>query len=1236
MSLNRRLIRYLLLSVALFVLAFSLKLREDRHALNFVQLAERAQSNLIPQIDRLNALVDSVHPLLDGIWLNDRAIAARINAEKLPDGISLFVYDHNQIRYWSDNKSWIDTSLLKTIRPNKINFLGNGWYYVAESGLQSRKVIGLLLIKHQYAVQNKYLVNSFNPVLELSDDARLITADRAGTSVVNDKNGEFLFSLYFPPEDAATPDSPLIAVILGLAFIVLFVGALDWLIHLGRRRIKSGMLLIAGLWLLRYLMISFRWPSSLYSTELFSPKMYAISFLLNSPGDLLLTIASAVLMIVYAYMFFTSMMRRKERHVNKITWSIYILGILLITFLSSVIINYLMSGLIIYSQISFNIANVFELTGYSMAGMFVIGMMLVALYLICDAGVQFIKRSQFNLGRIMILFLVSQGLFLLILNFFRSSDYFVNYGVSAFLLANSLIIFIGYIRGTEQQLFSFTRNVLVILAFSLYAAQIIYVFNQEREKAKRIQYAGKLEIEQDIVAEYLFDDIEQKLKADPALVSFFTLAQQQLYAKTDFEESVNRRLIRQYFNGYLARYEVGFKYFTPDGIPLNKKGDPTYSLEYLNKIISENSRPTGSVSFNCLADPSGRISYIGTINVFKDSVMKGIVVIELNSRRFQEDNGFPDLLLGNKWNFDRDVNHYSYARYRQGKLISQSGSYNYYLTSAPYEEYYSRGNGDYFSFDGYTHYFLPYDKEGLIIVSLPVQGIWVFITLFSYLFTVFSVIFLLTFLLFKLIRNGWKFEINFNSRIQVTIVAIVVCTLLLTGLSTVIYIYKNYEQAQKTKTQEKLNNILSLVENQIGNRELGNGNIGDDLEFYLNQLSSVLTTDFNVYSLNGLMLFSTQPKIYEQELVSPLMNRSAYVKLTASQKALFMQIEKVGKLSYIGAYEPIRNSDNKIIGYLNLPYFAKETELKRDISTFLVALINIYVLLFSLAILIAFLISNRITEPLRIIQQSLKRTKLGALNQPIYWRNQDEIGALINEYNRMLEELQRSAELLAKSERESAWREMAKQVAHEIKNPLTPMKLGVQHLQRAWNDNHPNKDEMIKRISNTLIEQIETLSNIATEFSNFAKLPKPEFEEVNLTSVLQATADLYNQTENMNITFSKPEKDVFITGDKDQLLRVFSNLVKNAVQAIPEEQHGEVKIQLSDDGSFHKVDVADNGSGIPDELIDKIFVPNFTTKTSGTGLGLAMVKSMVEGMGGSINFETKVGAGTVFTLRFLK
>jgi nitrogen fixation/metabolism regulation signal transduction histidine kinase len=236
----------------------------------------------------------------------------------------------------------------------------------------------------------------------------------------------------------------------------------------------------------------------------------------------------------------------------------------------------------------------------------------------------------------------------------------------------------------------------------------------------------------------------------------------------------------------------------------------------------------------------------------------------------------------------------------------------------------------------------------------------------------------------------------------------------------------------------------------------------------------------------------------------------------------------------------------------------------------------------------------------------------------------------------MVQELQLSADLLAKSERESAWREMAKQVAHEIKNPLTPMKLGVQHLQRAWNDNHPNKDEMIKRISTTLIEQIETLSNIATEFSNFAKMPKPDFGIVNLRDVIQQTVDLYSQTANMFFEIEMTQHPIEINGDKDQLNRIFSNLIKNAIQAIPEDRSGVVKIKLVDNKSDYLISITDNGIGIPDHLINKIFVPNFTTKSSGTGLGLAMVKNMVEGMYGTIEFKTKLGSGTTFTLKFLK
>jgi signal transduction histidine kinase len=465
---------------------------------------------------------------------------------------------------------------------------------------------------------------------------------------------------------------------------------------------------------------------------------------------------------------------------------------------------------------------------------------------------------------------------------------------------------------------------------------------------------------------------------------------------------------------------------------------------------------------------------------------------------------------------------------------------------------------------------------------------------------------------------------------------IVVGTLLLIGAATVTYIVDNYEQAQNNRIREKLHNIRVLVERELSNRDGLGENLGDDLQYAFNRLSATLKTDFNIYNPEGRLFFSTQPGIYEQEIIAPLMNRTALVSLTTNQKALYLQSENIGQLKYSAAYEPIRNSANKNIGFLSLPYFDRDTELKRDISGFLVALINLYVLLFSVSILIAFFISNRITQPLRIIQDNLRRTKLGTSNEPIVWKTKDEIGALINEYNRMVAELQKSAELLAKSERESAWREMAKQVAHEIKNPLTPMKLGIQHLQRAINDNHPNKEELVRKISNTMIEQIDTLSNIATEFSHFAKMPRPEYTQVELISVLQHTCDLYVEDGDTTILFENHPAEILVRADKDQLIRIFSNLIKNALQAIPDDRKGEVQILLQNLATEVIITIKDNGIGIPKDQLSKIFVPNFTTKSSGTGLGLAMVKAMTEGMGGQVWFETEESKGTSFYVKLVK
>jgi nitrogen fixation/metabolism regulation signal transduction histidine kinase len=255
--------------------------------------------------------------------------------------------------------------------------------------------------------------------------------------------------------------------------------------------------------------------------------------------------------------------------------------------------------------------------------------------------------------------------------------------------------------------------------------------------------------------------------------------------------------------------------------------------------------------------------------------------------------------------------------------------------------------------------------------------------------------------------------------------------------------------------------------------------------------------------------------------------------------------------------------------------------------------------------------------------------------EQIDYSSDDELGVLVNEYNKMVVELNKSIRLLAKSEREMAWREMAKQIAHEIKNPLTPMKLSIQLLQKSWKNKDDDFNDRLEKVSDTLVEQINSLSAIATEFSAFATMPKELFEKIDLVSKIENSLNLFQESERLNLNFNKPNKEkIYITGDKEQLLRVFNNLIKNAIQAIPKDKNGTINIEMELTEKDVLVKIKDNGSGVKPELREKLFEPNFTTKTSGMGLGLAMVKRMIENMQGEIWFETIEGNGSVFFVKF--
>jgi two-component system, NtrC family, nitrogen regulation sensor histidine kinase NtrY len=293
---------------------------------------------------------------------------------------------------------------------------------------------------------------------------------------------------------------------------------------------------------------------------------------------------------------------------------------------------------------------------------------------------------------------------------------------------------------------------------------------------------------------------------------------------------------------------------------------------------------------------------------------------------------------------------------------------------------------------------------------------------------------------------------------------------------------------------------------------------------------------------------------------------------------------------------------------------------------------NIFTVMFITFMLLTFFASRALTVPLRLLADKLKRTSLTGKNEMLAYEGADEIGMLVNEYNRMLLTLEQNKQDLAIQEKEAAWREMARQVAHEIKNPLTPMKLSLQYLQKAISENRPNTEQLISKISQTLITQINILSDIATSFSSFTSMPEPKAELVNVAAALRKAADLHNDPATAIITTNIPAEEVLVMADESLLVRTFNNLLLNAIQAVPASRKPQININLHRNSELVHIDIRDNGSGIPADIRQKVFVPNFSTKYTGSGIGLAVAKRGIENAGGKIWFETETGKGTTFKI----
>ncbi|MGE0568293.1 MAG: ATP-binding protein, partial [Bacteroidia bacterium] len=773
------------------------------------------------------------------------------------------------------------------------------------------------------------------------------------------------------------------------------------------------------------------------------------------------------------------------------------------------------------------------------------------------------------------------------------------------------VLGIAYFK-KEKNIISLGACLLISALFSSFILNA-YISKNELQEFDFLSY--KLTERQDAVLENEFLSLSKKIKSNEQLK---TLSQ---FVAFNGEKEFLALLNQNYFFGYFDRYNITYSMFDENCTPLLKTADPILQNEgFFEEQIRYQSIPTADSSLYFIDQHKDYARYISKITLGKN-----LLYILLEPKFFEEIGAFPDLLMDESQQKSNRIKNVSYAVYRSGLNNKMYGDYNY---PVHLNDSLKLANNK------YQHYMFYPDETSTVVISSRKKGLYYFFTYNSYLFLLFSILAYFGFQGYYYISNRGKINPSLTRRIQTTVVLLLLLSIASVGIISNTLVSDQFHKDNEKRLQEKSYTILSELSSLLQNSDNLNDVPKELIDQAIKQYAYVFNSDISIFTNSGFLYLTSQPRLYELGLAAPHLNAESYQLLKSDIVSSHCSKDFAGNLNYLSYYAPIYNNDKTLLGYLNLPYFGKQSVLTNELSNIISTLINVYVILFIISIVSGLVLSGYITLPLRLLKQKMGLVNLGTKNEAIEWESNDEIGSLVAEYNSMIEKLDNSANMLARSQREMAWREMAKQVAHEIKNPLTPMKLNLQYLQHVLKDNPDDFEERFKKASNSIIEQIDTLANIATEFSNFAKLPTGQLEKIDLAELIRSSIALFEKEQEGKIIVDLHEEKLIVNADKEQMLRVFNNLIKNAIQATSEITSPRIKILSKPSENGFIISVSDNGIGIPDEIKEKIFTPNFTTKSTGSGLGLAMVKNILDTINAVIWFESEPNQGTTFNLQF--
>ena len=771
------------------------------------------------------------------------------------------------------------------------------------------------------------------------------------------------------------------------------------------------------------------------------------------------------------------------------------------------------------------------------------------------------------------------------------------------------------------------RSILVFISvISLYSLATVSWFGFTKEYEKNRVLSTKMSVERDLNIELLLRGAEKLIETDPVLALWVQIDQS--------NDMVNNILTEQYFWSLMQKYDLRITMCrSNDPLLVDSESEPVPCGKFFESEISRYGIPLYDNShFYFMNNYNGRISYLG---VFTYTSFSGNInlFLEFDSKFMKEAVGYTELLLDHKQmdNLNLSSNS-SYAKYLNNRMISFSGNYNYPTTL---EDIYETGYSTMRS-DGYIHFVNKVSPENIIIISRPVRNVFPYIVTFSYIMLFYSL------MIFGLIRTRHRNFFpkvprnSFRWKITFLIISSLVFALFFMGTGSIWFSLNYFNESNRAQMEEKMQSVQSTLSYYSKFAQRYNDPQFNNIKLFeaMNRLANNTQIDINIYRPDGLLLRTTQPEIYDNFLAGSRMNPTAYQEIVYNKKKQFVNREKIARLDYYSLYAPLFNGDGKLIAIANIPYFSRQSEIRKDASSIIAAIINIYLLLLLAAVFGGIALSNSLSKPLAEISRKMQLLDISQHPEHIDYTNRDELGILVAAYNKMVDDLESSTNRLAQGEREQAWREMARQIAHEIKNPLTPMRLSIQHLIRLKQQNVEGWQDKFDRLANSLIEQIDILSDVASEFSSFSRFYSEELSNVELNKLIREQIVLFNTRDNVNIRFRSEVKDAYVSLRKMQITRVFVNLLSNALQAIESQATGEVMVTLRQEGDYYVASVEDDGQGVPDNLTNRLFKPNFTTKSSGTGLGLAICRSIMEQSSGKISYaRSEALGGANFTVK---